>query len=219
MAPPVALLGGTFDPIHRGHTEPALELADLFGWSRVHLQPCYAPPHRPAPQASDTQRLEMVKLACDDDPRLFADDFELRQQQPTRTVHTLSRLRTLHSGSSLCFMLGMDSFINFTSWLNWPQILELAHLVVLPRPGYSLDQLPQALREQLKQRQSLNPTDFHRGAGRIFVASTRQQDISATELRQQLAKLSANRQAPCPSMLAPQVYTYICTHKLYVKQT
>ena len=219
MASPVALLGGTFDPIHRGHTAPALELADLFGWSRIHLQPCYAPPHRPAPLATDTQRLAMVKLACDDDPRLFADDFELRQQNPTRTVHTLTRLRTLHAKSSLCFMLGMDSFLNFTSWLNWQQIFELAHLVVLPRPGYHLAELPSALREQLAQRRSHNPADFASGAGRIFIATTRQQDISATELRQQLAERCSDSHAPCPDMLAPQVYAYICAHKLYVKQT
>lgn len=218
MSAPIALLGGTFDPIHRGHTEPALELADLFGWSRIHLQPCYAPPHRPAPLATDTQRLAMVKLACNDDPRLFADDFELRQQHPTRTVHTLTRLRTLHQGSSLCFMLGMDSFINFTSWLNWEQILDLAHLVVLPRPGYSLTALPLALQKQLNQRQSTNPVDFNSGAGRIYIATTKQQDISATELRKQLAERPSAPCVPCPSMLAPQVYAYICTHNLYLKQ-
>lgn len=214
---PIALLGGTFDPIHYGHTRPVLELADVFGWSQIHLQPSYAPPHRPAPEASETQRLAMLKLACLDDKRLLADDFELQQQAPTRTVHTLRRLQALHPKSSLCFVLGMDSFINFTSWLHWPQIFEHAHLVVLPRPGYDVKHIPQALNEQLNQRQSNDPDDFQQGAGRIFIASTTQQNISATALRKQLAEAAQTPHAPCPSMLAPQVYAYILRHQLYLK--
>lgn len=216
---PIALLGGTFDPIHYGHTQPALELADQFGWSQIHLQPSFAPPHRPAPEASEAQRLAMVELACMDDHRLVADDFELRQQAPTRTVHTLRRLQSLHPTSSLCFMLGMDSFITFTSWLHWQQIFEYAHLVVLPRPGYDLSNLPQALDEQLRLRQSNLPDDFNKGAGRIYIASTTQQNVSATELRKQLAASMHTPHAPCPSMLAPQVYAYIQTHQLYLKLT
>lgn len=214
---PIALLGGTFDPIHYGHTKPVLELADIFGWSQIHLQPSYAPPHRPTPDASETQRLAMVELACKDDTRLLADDFELRQQAPTRTVHTLRRLQSLHPTSSLCFVLGMDSFVNFTSWLHWQQIFEHTHLVVLPRPGYDLTNLPQTLDEQLSLRQSDDAADFKQGAGRIFIASTTQQNISATALRKQLADNAHNPHAPCPSMLAPQVYAYIQSHQLYLK--
>lgn len=215
---PVALLGGTFDPIHRGHTQPALQLADLFGWSSVHLQPTFAPPHRSVPAVSDAHRWNMVKLACEDDPRLVADDFELSQQQPTRTVHTLAHLQHRHPNASLCFIMGMDSFINFTSWLDWPGILERAHLFVLPRPGYSASQIPSRLRQFIVPACETAPAIFSRGAGKVYVADTHPINISATELRAMLAStLSSSAPAtnPYPTLLAPQVYAYIRRHNLY----
>lgn len=157
----------------------------------------------------------MVKLACADDSRLFADDFELRRGAPTRTVHTLTHLTQVHQGKSLCFMLGMDSFLSFTSWLNWTEILDLAHLIVLPRPGYDVAQAPIELQQQLSQRRSEEVADFSQGAGRIFLARTTPQDISATQLRAQLAARNQLPQAECPELLAPQVYAYIQTHHLY----
>lgn len=209
----VALFGGTFDPIHLGHTRPLSELADQFGWSHVHLQPCFAPPHRPAPAVNDTHRMRMVELACEDDPRLVADDFELRQQQPTRTVHTLAHLQRQHPQASLCFIMGMDSFINFTQWLNWQGILELAHVIVLPRPGYQLEQVPEELQQRLTQQDAPNLAQFSHGSGLIHLADTQHQAISATQLRQQLA--ARNIDTPCPELLAPKVYTYIQRHGLY----
>lgn len=220
---PVALLGGTFDPIHRGHTHPALQLADRFGWSQIHLQPTFAPPHRPAPAVSDAHRWNMVKLACDDDARLVADDFELRQQQPTRTVHTLAHLQQRHPKASLCFIMGMDSFINFTSWLDWPGILERAHLFVLPRPGYSPAMIPQPLQPYIVPADKTSPATFSRGAGKVYLADTQPVDISATELRAMLASSASSSVSPasekatnpCRTLLAPQVYAYIRRHNLY----
>lgn len=213
---PVALLGGTFDPIHLGHTRPVLELADSFGWSHVHLQPCFAPPHRNAPSASDTHRMRMVELACQDDPRLVPDDFELRQQRPTRTHHTLQHLRQLHPHSALCFIMGMDSFLNFTSWLNWRGILQLAHIIVLPRPGYTANTAPQALQDALRERQAKQASAFQTGAGHIYIAETQPYPISATELRAELANRADTGQGLCPSLLSPQVFAYIEQHKLYL---
>lgn len=212
---PVALLGGTFDPIHLGHTRPALQLADTFGWSKVHLQPCFAPPHRPAPAVSDEHRFNMVKLACEDDPRLLADDYEMRQQRPTRTVHTLAHLQQLHPGASLCFIMGMDSLINFTSWLDWPGILQRAHLFVLPRPGYDASQVPEPLLKYLVSSADATPELFSTESGRIYLADTAPVDISATQLRAQLAGRHPTSSNPCPAFIAPQVYAYIQAHNLY----
>ena len=215
---PVALLGGTFDPIHRGHTQPALQLADRFGWSRIHLQPTFAPPHRPEPSVTDMHRWNMVKLACADDSRLIADDFELRQQQPTRTVHTLAYLQRCHPNASLCFIMGMDSFLNFTSWLDWPGILSRAHLFVLPRPGYNSAAIPDALRPYIVPAGEATPALFSRGAGKVYLAETQPVNISATELRTALASRfgsDGSTANPCPALLAPQVYAYIQRHHLY----
>lgn len=206
----IALLGGTFDPIHKGHTQPALSLAEELGWHRIHLQPCYAPPHRAAPEASDEQRLAMTRLAAQEDTRLYADDFELRQAQPTRTVHTLTHLQRAHPGACLNFIMGMDSFLNFTSWLNWQEILELAHLIVLPRPGYSLTEANPQLQDLLCNRQRQRQDDFASSTGSIYLAETATYNVSATELRQQLRDSDA-----CPEYLSPLVFQYIRAQGLY----
>lgn len=206
----VALLGGTFDPIHKGHTQPALSLAGKLGWHRIHLQPCYAPPHRTAPVASDEQRLAMTRLAAQEDARLFADDFELRQAQPTRTVHTLTHLQKAHPNASLNFIMGMDSFLNFTSWLNWQEILELAHLIVLPRPGYSLSDANPQLQDLLRHRQQQDHGNFAASVGCIYIAETATYNVSATELRQQLRDTDT-----CPEYLSPLVFQYIRAQGLY----
>ncbi|MGX5914479.1 nicotinate-nucleotide adenylyltransferase [Aliidiomarina sp. Khilg15.8] len=207
---PIALLGGTFDPIHRGHTQPALSLADAFGWQRIHLQPCYTPPHRPPPEASDEQRWTMTQLAAQDDPRLLADDFELRQAKPTRTVHTLTHLRQTEPHTSINFIMGMDSFLSFTNWLNWEDILKLAHLIVLQRPGYSLSDANPELTALLKTRRRDQTDDFATGAGLVYIADSPPYDISATELRRQLR--DSNN---CPSFLSPLVFQYIRAQGLY----
>lgn len=212
----VALLGGTFDPIHNGHTLPALSLADQFGWNQVVLQPSFAPPHRPTPSANDEQRLRMVQLAAQDDPRLLADDFELRQGQPTRTVNTLEHLQSLNPAASFNFIMGMDSFLSFTSWLSWQDILQRAHIIVLPRPGFHLKDANPTLLAELAQRQSLKTNEFSQGAGRIYIAETTPINVSATQLRQLLLSYPRQINAPPPPLIAPQVFEYIKEQQLYL---
>lgn len=207
---PVALLGGTFDPIHYGHIKPALSLADTLGWRKICLQPCFAPPHREPPEANDQQRFQMVMLAAELDSRLIADDWELRQGQPTRTVHTLGHLQAEYPGQSLHFIMGMDSFLSLTTWLNWQQLLELAHLVVLPRPGYELSSASQTLLQLLSRAQTDNAADLQKGSGHIYVAQTTPVDISATELRQQLKDHHY-----CPELLPLSIFQYIRQQGLY----
>lgn len=207
---PVALLGGTFDPIHYGHIKPALSLADTLGWQKICLQPCFAPPHREPPLASDQQRLQMVRLAAELDSRLVADDWELRQGKPTRTVHTLSHLQNEYPAQSLHFIMGMDSFLSLTTWLNWQELLTLAHLVVLPRPGYELSNASVPLQQLLADAQTSKPCDLQQGSGHIYLAQTPPLDVSATELRQQL-----KNNAQCPPLLPLNIFQYIRQQGLY----
>ncbi|RUO25281.1 nicotinic acid mononucleotide adenylyltransferase [Aliidiomarina minuta] len=207
---PVALLGGTFDPIHYGHIKPALTLADTLGWQQIRLQPCFSPPHRKPPEASDQQRLQMVRLAAELDCRLVADDWELRQGQPTRTVHTLSHLQAEYPRQSLHFIMGMDSFLSLTSWLNWQQLLTLAHLVVLPRPGYELNNASATLQQLLVNAETDKPAELQSGSGRIYIAQTPAFNISATELRQQLKD-----NPDCPELLPLNIFQYIRQQGLY----
>lgn len=205
----IAILGGTFDPVHWGHLKPVINLADQFGWQRVHLLPTCAPPHRTQPQVLDTHRLGMLDAAASLDSRFKVDDWELRQGLPSRTLPTLKHFQNECTNACLYFIIGMDSLLNLPDWLHWERLFDYANFVVMPRPGYTLEGCRPEITELLKQRQ-VTADKFKGGVGKIYIAECAPVDSSATELREQLARLTE-----CPAMLPKPVWDYIRTHNLY----
>jgi len=202
-------LGGTFDPVHWGHLKPALELADQFGWERIHLLPTCAPPHRAQPHVLNTHRLGMLDAAAQVDERFRVDDWELKQGLPSRTLPTLKHYRQTCADACLYFIIGTDSLLTLPEWLHWERLFDFANFVVMPRPGYSLSDCRAEITELLKERQ-VSAEDFPGGVGKIYLADCQQIDISATELRATLAQ-----QAHCPDVLPEPVWNYIREHNLY----
>ena len=93
MRKKIGVLGGTFDPIHLGHLRMALELKEQLGFDELRLVPCHQPPHRDRPQATATQRLDMLRIAVQDCTELQIDQRELQRDRPSFTVETLQSLR------------------------------------------------------------------------------------------------------------------------------
>jgi len=97
------------------------------------------PGHRGPPQASAPDRLAMLQLALGSEPRYALDDFEVRSNEPTYTVHTLSRLRSeLGRSVPLVFLIGADQLLALDRWKEWKTLFKLAHFGVARRPGYPL---------------------------------------------------------------------------------
>ena len=203
----IALFGGTFDPVHQGHLQPLRELLTQFGWQRVELLPTYQPPHRAQPQADIAHRWQMLKLATARDDQLQPNDWEIAQGQPSRTIHTLQHFQ--QPGLTLFFIIGMDSLLSLTSWLNYEQLFAYTNFVVLPRPGYDLQQASPALHQEISARLEPDPMACYGHTGRIHLARTTPLAISATELRAQLAEGTQ------PAALHSEVYHYIRQHQLY----
>ncbi len=206
---PIGLLGGTFDPIHYGHLRPALELLDALPLEHIRFLPSRQPPHRDAPQATSEQRRHMVALAIADEPRFVLDDRELQRPGPSYAVDTLRLLRQ-EFPRPLCLIVGADAFAQFHHWRDWRAILDLAHLIVMTRPGSSLDatalgtELGALLRE--RQRPSL---DFS-GVGGMFCQQVTALPISATAIRHH------RRQGRSPRFLLPDaVLRYLLSQRLY----
>ena len=131
----LGVLGGTFDPIHNGHlaaAEAAIECADL---DEVILIPTGNPPHRPPAVASAAQRLAMCKLAADDDPRLAVSDLELKREGPSYTLDTLLALRGANPHAELYLVLGWDAASQLRSWQRPDEVMALAPVIVVARPG------------------------------------------------------------------------------------
>jgi len=135
LKPPIGILGGTFDPVHYGHLRLALELRETLQLAEIRLIPNHTPPHRPAPRADGERRAAWISRAVVGMKGLKVDLRELDQPGFSYTVDTLRALRDELPNTPLCLILGMDAFAGFLSWREPREVLRLAHLVLVPRPG------------------------------------------------------------------------------------
>lgn len=185
----IGILGGTFDPIHFGHLRTALDVAETLNLAQLRFIPCGEPPHRQAPHASAAQRLAMVQAAIADEPRFAADDREIRRGGPSYMVETLESLRNeLGDQQSLGLIIGLDAFAALDSWRRWQALIELAHLVVMTRPGWSMDDIksPELQRLVREHRTDDWKHCHHQSSGCVIFCPVTQLNISSTGIRQKL---------------------------------
>ena len=215
----IGILGGTFDPIHLGHTLPAKAVADYLSLTKILLIPASIPPHKATPNVSAKQRAEMVHLACNTEHLFTCDELELKREGNSYTVDTLKELSKSFPHQILHFIVGLDSLLTFTQWHNYEEILSLCHLVVNTRPNYQLDNLNKATKALLNNHQvhNVNELKKFKSGGVLLLPHTLPTyqnhlhlDISSSEIRQKLA----NRQ-DCKELLDPSVFTFINKNKLY----
>jgi nicotinate-nucleotide adenylyltransferase len=183
----IGIFGGTFDPIHHGHLRTALELRRELGLSEVRFVVSGSPPHRTRPQAPAELRLRMVEAAIAGESAFLADGRELARPGPSYMVDTLMELRGEQPEASLCLLLGMDAFSGLPTWSRWDQLLMLAHIVVVRRPG-APD--PAGRVAQLLKAHSIRETETLAAepGGCIYVASVTQLEISASALRRSIGE-------------------------------
>ena len=213
---PIAILGGTFDPVHRGHLHFADEVRKALALSEVRLVPAADPPHRGAPNASAKDRVAMLDLAVRDFPGLVVDTREIARGGKSYTVDTLEELRAEHPDAPLWLLLGADQFRSLPTWHRWRALFDTAHVVVIPRPGVSLDAaLPAALAAELAARRTDDPRDLRaEPAGSIYVQPVTPHATSSTAIRAALARGERDPVAMA-GLLPPAVLAYIESNGLY----
>lgn len=206
----IGILGGTFDPIHLGHLQPALEAMQTLQLASLRLMPNHIPPHRPQPVATSSQRLSMVELAAEDLPGVTVDDRELRRLTPSYTIDTLIELRRELPDTPLCFLMGMDSLLGLPSWHRWQELTDYAHLVVAVRPGWQ-PELGSELAEFVAAHRACSPLAVHQQLGGHLVWLQNQPlALSATELRARLAQGD-----PLDGLVPQKVADYIRQQGIY----
>ena len=217
-APPrVGVLGGRFDPVHRGHLATAAAARRRLRLDRVLMLPSRLSPHRKRPPGADgADRLAMVALAARDDPSLEPCDLELAADEPSYTAATLRRLHVRgHPPTSLFFIVGADAFADITAWHDYPRLLDAAHFVVVSRPGHPVASLPDAL-PALRPRLRAVTDDAGPQAGgpphtpAVFLLDADTPDISSTDIR---ARLGEGR--PLGGRVPRSVAEYIDRRGLY----
>lgn len=206
----IGILGGTFDPIHYGHLRPAQEVLRALALSEIRLIPAANPPHRPPPVAGAEHRLRMVELAAAEFPGFRVDDREFRRGGPSYTVPTLESLRAELGEVPLCLLMGTDAFAGIETWHAWRRLPELAHFVVMTRPGWPFPDTP-ALPEWARRRVSRDAAGLARSpAGGIYFQPVTPQDVSATGIRRRIA-----RGESVDGLLPSAVRDYIRVHGIY----
>jgi nicotinate-nucleotide adenylyltransferase len=219
----VALLGGSFDPVHHGHVALAELFARLLRPDELRIMPAGRPWQKKAGlEAGDADRVAMLKLAFEHAAcQPVIDTREIERTTPTYTVETLRELRTeLGPDVSIVFLMGADQLQKLDSWRDWTDLFALANFGVAARPGYELDAtaLPPAVAHELAHRLARPDEVRESKAGRVCLAHTLAVDISATDVRAALhagTGADADRRAKVSALLAPQVLDYIQQHNLY----
>lgn len=211
LTAPIGIFGGTFDPVHFGHLRPALELLEQLPLAEIRFIPCRHPPHRQTPVASPEQRLTLLQLAIAGEPKFRLDRREITRPGPSYMVDTLASLRAEQGNRPLCLLLGMDSFQGLCGWHRWAELIELAHLLVMQRPGETLPR-EGPLRHLLAARSMRNSAQLEQqAAGLILPLEVTQLAISSTRIR---SEIGAGRSARY--LLPNTVWEYIQEKRLYL---
>lgn len=183
---PLAVFGGTFDPIHLGHLSVAWEAAELLN-AEVRLLPASVPPHRPPPVANAAQRVAILRAALQRQSRLSLDTRELERSGPSYTFDTLLDLRAEHGERPLVLLIGADAFTGLPGWHRWRELFTVAHVGVLSRPGVDAS-LPDELQREVDLRRVDDAAALHgKPAGLIVELAVTPLEISATRIRELLA--------------------------------
>lgn len=147
----IGILGGSFDPVHRGHLGVARAVADALALERVLLLPAAQAPLRDAGvRASGERRAEMLRLAVaelaerDGERRLEVDETELRRGGVSYTVDTLRALRAARPGDEFTWIVGADQLARLGSWREPAELARLAEWAAYARPGHDWAELTAA---------------------------------------------------------------------------
>ncbi|MFQ5329835.1 MAG: nicotinate-nucleotide adenylyltransferase [Thermodesulfobacteriota bacterium] len=142
----VAIMGGTFNPVHYGHLRVAEEVRELLNVDKIIFIPAFNPPHKDDDSfISSEHRIEMVRLAIEDNPSFEVSDREIRRGGASYSVETLREMADEEGGEEIHFIVGADSFNEITTWHKYKEIFTLANIIVVPRPGYRFKRVEEAL--------------------------------------------------------------------------
>jgi len=187
----IGLLGGTFNPIHRGHVRAAGLVRDRFGLDRVLFIPSHISPHKPAENlASAEHRLEMVRLAVSGRRGFTASAIEIEAGGCSYSILTLEKIRALHPAADLYFILGIDAFLEIDTWKEYQRVLDGCRFIVISRPGWDLASARDVLGPEFRPRicvlrdPAASPTE---AAGcTVYLLELETIDVSSSEIRERI---------------------------------
>jgi nicotinate-nucleotide adenylyltransferase len=214
----IGLIGGTYNPIHKGHLHLATQAQKIFNLEKVVFIPAYRSPHKLTLEPmSGEHRLAMLTLALEGLPLFTIDKIELNKNEVSYTIETLKQLQSDHPDWKMLLILGADAFQAIEKWKQYSQLLNYCNILVGTRPGSEL-QLSELVKNKLAHRvlgikdgatnNKINKKIFKNIGVTFFQISPL--DISSYKIRQQV-----NKGEEVKELLPHSVDNYIMRHKLY----
>lgn len=190
----IAMFGGTFDPVHKGHVNIMQHVVEYTHYSKVVCVPTSQNPHKKvAPTASAHHRLQMLSLLAEDSPHLEVSDYEIKRQGNSYTIDTICTLKkTYQISERVGLIIGSDLLSSILQWKNVDLLAELTELLIVPRPHYTVSTIDDGIKK-LFSYQVLDKMSVY--------------DIESTKIRNNF-----NEQM---LYITPKVLSYIQVHNLY----
>ncbi len=215
----IGLLGGTFDPIHFGHLRIGEEVLKQYSLARVEFMPARIPPHKINQSLSSISlRLDMLRLAIEGNPLFRVSEAEACREDISFLVDTLQAYRNRYpAGVSLYFIMGMDSYLEISTWHRYHELFSLAHFIITTRPGYKRPDLedvvsPEVAASFTKSKENHGYLE-HESGNRIYYQETTMLDISASVLRNKIRQEETVRY-----LLPEKVINFIYQNGLYLNR-
>lgn len=209
----IGILGGTFDPVHKGHIAVARTVLDRYQLNRILFIPAFSPPHKDNQLTPFSHRVAMLENCLENMSHMSISMLEAERDAPSYTVETLHELHKRIGPCIFYLIVGADMFVEIELWYRYQKLFQLAHIIVAARPGVTLDgiikqvdRLPGAFQYDRNQQV------WSREDGRtISYCHDIEEYISSSDIRSRLAKGEAAEE-----LLPEPVSKYIQKHGLYI---
>lgn len=210
----LAILGGTFDPIHCGHLMVASAAARRFHLDEIHFVASSRPPHKKGQElAAFSHRYAMVALACSGKKRFVPSLAEAPDQRGhfSYSIDTVRHFRKEHANDRIYFVLGADSFLEISIWQNYEALLDSCDFIVASRPGTRLEALKDSIPAHLLGEQHpRNRTAIALRKSIVHLLPSVASNVSSTDIRRR-----CERGASIHTLVPPAVEDYIQRQALY----
>lgn len=217
----IGIFGGTFNPIHQGHLAIAEEVLKTVGLDWILLIPAGRPPHKKGRKVLPAKhRMEMARLAVQGHAKIEASDLEIARGGKSYTIETVKALeRNYPKGTEFYLILGLDAFLEFSTWRSPKDVMARCHIIVVSRPGYRFSDLSRLDLIGRPDPEGLNELDAGRrvrlelplsAATHLLLIRVPAHDVSATQIRDHLSGGKRFK-----NLLPPLVESYIMNHSLY----
>lgn len=210
----IGVIGGTFDPVHKGHIRLGYAALESCGLENVTFIPAACPPHKENITVSSfCHRRKMLEIAVAEEDRFSVSDMEAGQDIPSYTYLTLRKLKETMADKCINFIIGSDAFVEIESWKNWREVIANTNFIIAVRPGLNLTELHLFLNDHGFSGTTEKKWKQRNSKFSIEVLKSDFADISSTDIR---TRIENNEE--WERLLPRRVVEYIKLHKLYYSQ-